>query len=312
MSKSKILVFLCLIAVFWTLRLWYINQKLKGEAKVVFCDVGQGDAILISWYDWQLLIDGGPDNAVLRCLNEELPPFDRTIELVILSHPDSDHFVGLTGVLRLYRVKRVWLSNLAKNADDWFQFYDALMFAHERFGTMIEFPTLEERWCVNEMLCGQIVAKSELEMGENIFMTRKSKFEIVSLINKFVPISYDYNNGSIAVNLSIANNSFLFTGDAEGDEELAMIRSGLLGDVDVLKVGHHGSKSSSSPEFLSMLKPETSVISCGQNNSYGHPHEQTIVNLEAVGAEVLRTDKLGKIRWLKSSNADWHWEWEKD
>jgi competence protein ComEC len=102
----------------------------------------------------------------------------------------------------------------------------------------------------------------------------------------------------------------MLTGDVGRAGELAIVEGSLLTKVDVLKIAHHGSKTSTSAEFVAAIRPETSVISCGLKNSYGHPHKDTLATLEDAGSEVLRTDEHGTIKYVQASDGNWSWKWQ--
>lgn len=242
--------------------------------KVVFFDVGQGDAILISQGNSQILIDGGRDGKLLlEKLGRYVPFWDRQIEAVIATHPDQDHIGGLADVLRTYHVGEIIETNARSDS----QTYKA--------------------W---EEEIGKIgIEKIEAIKGLKINFSEGGYLETVF---PFFAIGetdeQNSNAGSVVVKLAWGENSFLFTGDLPAEQEEELIRS--RGDLKaaVLKVAHHGSKYSTSEKFLEAVEPYDAVISAGKNNRYGHPAPEVLEKLKAKGVKILRTDERGDIQYL--------------
>ncbi|MBQ6437911.1 MBL fold metallo-hydrolase [bacterium] len=310
---SKKLLFFLIIPLFfliWLSRWWWLIRSRGVESGVVFCDVGQGDATLIVQREWQMLVDGGPDSSVLRCLKRHMPAFDEVIDVVLLTHADSDHFAGLTSVLRHYQVKRLIINNVAKDSMDFWAFYEQVEREIDHDLMQVQFVNFGDNFCLTDQVCMKVVSDFKPVLAEDVFHNRKSAAQLWDIIAKFVPKSYNYNDGSIVIILNFDGKNFILTGDAEQPAELAMLAGGLLTDVDVLKVGHHGSKSSTSDEFVRILRPESAVISCGEGNSYGHPHPVTLETLARYGVEVRRTDRQGEIFYEKTETGEWEWHEE--
>lgn len=255
--------------------------------KVVFLDVGQGDAILIQKGTQQVLIDGGPGMTVLRRLGEELPWFDRTIEVVILTHPQQDHVEGLVHVLERYKVGLV-------------------LFPQAAYGSQLASTWLQE--LIDRSIPYRFAwAGQELQLDGVRFsvLAPFADAEGQALVKKSI------NNASTTTRIDFpavggaGALSFLMTGDAEaGAEKLLVERykgSGTLNlefltplDVDVLKAGHHGSKTSTTPELLAAASPSAVVVSVGADNRYGHPHPTAMERLKDF--QVWRTDEDGSVR----------------
>jgi len=268
-SIFYILVLLCLLNVLAWLAVYSLNKTHFLE--ITFFDVGQGDAIFIETPSRnQILIDGGPDSTILEKLNKKLPFWDRTIDLIILTHPESDHLTGLLDVLRSYNVKNILWTGAVRDT------------------------SLFRKWqeSVGEENARIFIAKA----GQRITVA-KTNFEILfpfeSLQNELIK---DANNSSIVLRLDFGETSFLFTGDAYKSVEKELIERGININSDVLKVGHHGSKTSTAEEFIKEVLPEIAVISVGRNNNYGHPHPETLVTLEKYGISIFRTDLDGDIK----------------
>lgn len=240
----------------------------SGELRVWFFDVGQGDAILIDTPDHrQILIDGGPSQSVLTKLGQVMPPWDRSVDAVVLTHPHLDHVAGLVSVLERYDVAAI---------------YDGG--ARARTGAMdaFEMDAVAESAATRHLVAGDRFAYGDVTID-------------VLAPTRPVDGAYpkDPNEASVVLLLTYHDTTLLLTGDAPDDVERDILST--VGDVDVLKVGHHGSRTSSSAEFLDDVTPEFAIISCGVDNSYGHPHPVTLQRLDDRGIRVVRTDLDGDI-----------------
>lgn len=261
--------FLLVAAVSW---LWLGHQqKERGREKIVFLNVGQGDAILIQKGDQQILVDGGRGRTVLTELPKYMPLFDRNIELFILTHPDEDHMGGLVALEKDYRVERVLHSGVACGKE--------MCLRWEEFNRLYGTQTLTAR-------LGQ-----EITLGENIKLRVLYPFEDLQGAKL-----KDENAGSLVLRAEVSGKTFLLTGDANGKVEKDLLTSGLELGAEVLKVAHHGSDKSTSEEFLRAVAPQEAVISVGEN-SYGHPHRKLLERLRAQQVEILRTDEKGSVEY---------------
>lgn len=247
------------------------NYELPGGvAQFHFIDVGQGDAELIMVGDKNILIDtgdrGGKDSLVKYLKDHNVTE----IEYFIVTHPDADHFASAAYVLDNYTVKNVIMSNAEKTT--------------QMFETFI--ATLEKHTEIN-------VISAHDEIG--------TKYDVNGLELKILaPLSESYtdtNDYSVVVMARYGNKKFLLTGDAEKKSEAEMVEKYSTSDLkcDVLKVGHHGSRTSTSDAFLRMANPTYAVISCGKDNKFGHPHTETLNRLNDAGITIYRTDELGSI-----------------
>ncbi len=261
---------------------WFAVFDLSGSKflEVDFFDVGQGDAAFIATpQGHQILIDGGPDASILEKLGKKMPSGDRTIDLIILSHPESDHMSGFLEVLKSYQVENILWTGIVRDTPE----FDAWKDAIEKEGANI------------------FLGKS----GQKIFA---GKIEI-DILYPFEDISgkkfKDSNDTSLVVQLVFDKNSFLFTGDILKSGEGKILQANADIDSDVLKIGHHGSKTSTGEGFVSAVSPEFAVISVGRDNTYGHPHKITLDTLNKFGINkfdeanphitILRTDEMGDI-----------------
>jgi competence protein ComEC len=275
--------FIARLAGFFSVAVILVGVSLfqsSGESKgleVNFFDVGQGDSILIKTPDHQrILVDGGPDNKVITKLGENLPFYVKDIDLMILTHPHADHLTGLIEVLKRYKVKKVLSTGVLHTTDEYINW-------------------LEE---IKKQNIPMEIAKA----GETITFGDKIKIEILNPTEDLAGKEADsLNNTSVVFKIIFDKTSFLFTGDAEKEVEDKLIGSADL-KADVLKVAHHGSKNSTSQEFLDKVKPQIAVISVGAKNTFGHPSKITLERLESIGAEILRTDKDGDVKILSDGN----------
>lgn len=249
-----------------TLAIW-LWPRGSGPDTVRFLDIGQGDAALVTGVDQtQLLIDAGPNNAILNQLGSAIPLTDRTIEAAVISHPHADHYRGFRAVLERYRIITLYVS--AANPDD--QEYQGLLELARGKGTEVKVGAADET-------------------GTRGGIT----YRFISS-GKGDPPPRNLNNASVVLLVTLRNQTLLFPGDAEKEEEAELVKVG-LGPVAVLKVPHHGSRTSSTEDFVSTVNPRLAVISVGQDNRYGHPADETVARLESHGAHVLRTDRSGSV-----------------
>lgn len=239
------------------------------ELEIDFFDVGQGDAIFIQTPTHHtILIDGGRDTTVSQKIATELSFTDKTIDLVILTHPELDHVGGLPDVLRRYRVGTIISLDVSKDLGA----YRAMM----------------DRARADGIPVVSVYAGDTIRFAPGL--------EMVFLAPEKGQIrEEDLNNSSIVVKLIYNTRTWLFTGDAAQESEDRMRRSGRALSADVLKLGHHGSRFSSSAAFLQEVGANVAVISAGANNPYGHPHPEVLERAARQGMTVYRTDRQGDI-----------------
>ena len=274
-----------------------VRQIPAGHARMVVCDVGQGDAILIIKGSNQVLVDGGPSSEkMLSCLERHVPFWDRRIELIVLTNTDYDHMQGLVAVIDRYQVIEFVTSDGVHGTDALSQFGDTL----QRQGVVAR--SIEQ---------GDWLQVGSNERGSHL------EFQVLwppDTIEEYVAVFRDQINGrqreqilgasakrgdlnerSVVLLLLEAGKQVLLTGDIGFQTEQSLLEQGRLSDIDILKVGHHGSKYASGAEFLVKIHPELAVISAGTKNRYGHPTQETLDRLSKVGAEIKRTDQDGDI-----------------
>ncbi|MBI2642661.1 MAG: MBL fold metallo-hydrolase [Candidatus Wildermuthbacteria bacterium] len=269
---------------FWSFVLWQ-EVFLKQYTEITFFDVGQGDAIFIETAKgYQVLIDGGPDDSILKKLEQAMAPSDKTIDLVLLSHPASDHVTGLLSVLKEYAVKQVVWTGVQKDTKVFRQWLEVLE-QEQREGAQVSLIASGIRIQLGESPCPQYL---------------DILFPLEDLSETLVK---DDNDTSIIAKGVFCNRSALFTGDITAKGEKLLLETGSSLKSDILKVAHHGSKTSSTPAFLEAVAPAYAVIQSGKDNQYGHPHEVVLERLQGYGIQVMRNDELGDIVFkLKSKN----------
>lgn len=258
--------FLVVAILVWTT---VFTQAQSELVKVHFLDVGQGKAVFIEAPDGnQILIDGGPDNSVLEKLAAAMPFFDREIDLLILTHPDSDHLNGLVEVLKRYEVDKIIETGIADSSAEYQVWHNLI----KEKNIPVVFALAGQKIKIGKGLALEILYPNRSLVGESFSNT---------------------NQSSIVARLVYGQNSFLFTGDAEQATEYFLTVTGTNLDSDILDVSHHGSKNSSSEEFLNVVSPQTAIIQVGLKNRYSHPAQETLERL--AGFEIFRTDICGNI-----------------
>jgi len=239
----------------------------ENEIRAHFIDLGQADGILIQSTKNAVLIDGGEyamrDTLVNYLRNAGITELD----YVVATHPHSDHIGGLATVVEKFDVKNILMPDATNNT----AVFEKLLTAIENKGISITVPS------VGDKITAGII-----------------EFTVLAPIGKDYK---DLNNTSLVLRMVYGETAMLLTGDAETVSEKEMLKNGLSLRADVLKAGHHGSRSSTSAEFLDTVRPGTVVVSCGQQNSYGHPHKEflELVSQPERNITLLRTDELGTI-----------------
>lgn len=275
MSRSSRFLLLSIISLCLVLILVLLPAVAKersGTLLVSFLNVGQGDATLIQAPSGrQVLIDGGPDTSVLARISEELPWYDRTIDVMIATHPDADHIAGLVDVLERYKVDTVVVSSVK--------------------GETALAATFEKR--VAEEGAHLVVA----ERGQVLNLGRDSYIEIL-FPDRNLP-NVETNVGCVVSKVVYKNTSFMLPCDTTMAVEQYLARlDGERLDADVLKAAHHGSKTSSAPIFVGYVSPQFAVYSRGCKNSYGHPHAQTAATYARFDIPTLDTCDEGTITFV--------------
>ena len=270
MKKESLLVLFLLFGLNVLAFLVVYDLSQPQFLEVSFFDVGQGDSIFIETPEGhQILIDGGPGSKVLEKLGKEMPFWDRSIDLVILTHPEYDHIKGLIEVLKRYQIENILWTGVLKDTSQF-----------EEWQKLIKAEGARE-----------IIAQygRQIVSGE-IFLDVLNPFE--NLEGETIK---NVNNTSVIIRLVFGENSFLFTGDVYKAVEKEILEKGIEINSDVLKVSHHGSKTSTGEGFLEKVSPKIAVIQVGEN-THGHPHPETLEVLEKYGIKTFRNDINGDIK----------------
>lgn len=282
-GKSNLLIG---IIIFWVVifsLLFYLLYTVKFDKKlgIIFLDVGQGDSALIKFGNGQkMLVDCGPDRLVLGRLGQYLSFFDHTIDYLLVTHPDGDHYGGCPAVLQRYNVKNIIFGDFKKSDDPFWQAW-------------VKYSTAENsNW--------------KFVNGHEFINIGSSRLEFLAPDNVGLILKKDAdsaNNHSIVFHLENSLGRFLFTGDMETPLEEEILEKYCVKDIypcpvlqsDYLKVGHHGSQSSSGVKFLQAVSARYGIVSVGVANKYGHPSNRVLRKLQRANMEIWRTDLKGDI-----------------
>ena len=249
---------------------WAVGQKENQKTAVIFLNVGQGDGALIELPgDIQILVDAGPSSNISGKLSQYLPFYDREIELAILTHPHADHVSGFLRALEDYHIKNFILAGANYESKIYDDFIKLLK---------------EESGNVYVAKSGDIVSWNNTPILKILWPDK------IALGRSFKSI----HDSTVVSQLNLGNKKFLLMGDAEENLESRLVASNAIMDIDVLKVGHHGSKTSTSDALLQAAKPEEAIIQVGRN-SYGHPTAMVLDRLQKFGIKIFRTDQVGDV-----------------
>jgi len=278
--SRKVAAFLAVLVVGVSVGVWLVQSGCRKNAFVVaaskasssvtvhYIDVGQGDSIFIDTPNRDVLIDGGPTLAGSTVL-DYLGSLNITrIHLMVATHVHKDHIGGLIAVL-----------NSTTNVDE--------ILINNQTHTSITYT--------NFMSLAQSHTITVAQRGQTFILTETANLTVFNPVQPLEFTSAHANDNGVVVKLQVGNTSFLFTGDAEADAEESMLDAGLDLQSDILKVGHHGSRSSTTQPFLDSVAPSYAIISAGEDNPYGHPHQETIQKLLAKGVTVYGTFLSGTI-----------------
>lgn len=269
---KTILLVLGIAAAIAAIPVFWLFYRPDAELEVDFFDVGQGDATLIKTpYGQNILIDGGPDNSIVSRLSENLPWWDRRIDLMILTHPHDDHVAGLIDVMKRYNVEKILYTGVIHSAPNYLAWLELIK--------------------ENKVPLIIIDRPQTVRLGDDCEL--RIIYPSQSLLGREVN---NLNNSSLVIKLTYGQNRFLLTGDIETEVERELAESGVDLSADVLKVSHHGSDASNSQEFLEKVKAKIAVIQVGKDNDFGHPSLRVVKRLEKTGARVFRVDLDGTVK----------------
>lgn len=269
-------------------------QLPSARLKIVACDVGQGDAILLIKGSTQVLVDGGPsEEKILSCLGEQLPFWDQKLELIVMTNSDFDHMNGLSAVLERYMVMQFVTADGVQKS----QGLERLVSAISKSGITVSAVEQGDviRILGQDELQLEVLWPPEVEPQYVAMLSNQTNSEQREQILGASAKRGNLNERSVVLQILEDNKRILLMGDAGDQTEKQLVINGGLRRVDYLKVGHHGSKYASTLEFLELVRPKMAVISVGAKNRYGHPTAETLERLKQVGAEIKRTDELGTI-----------------
>jgi len=275
---------------------------------IIFCDVGQGDSILIYQGFNQILIDAGANSASRECLDKYLPFWDKKVELAVTTHADKDHIGGFESVFKEFYIEKMIMGEYGKETGVFNTFREAILREKKDGLELVDpylFPTIE----LAEKIKLITLSTWGREADFSLFDPEKTETELWDIIKtqtQFLKESKQTHNSLSVVNLlEVGNVKILLTGDLDLEGEQALLEAGLITKVDILKVGHHGSKTSTSSQFLKALSPEISIISVGKKNSYNHPSLETLQSLRDFGSEIWRTDEAGDVEIVSDGERYW-------
>ena len=254
--------------LFFSLAIYILTLGSNSDSsgpEIVFFDVGQGDAILIQQDDFQILVDGGPDDRILYELAKKMPKNDKTIEVVVLTHPHEDHIRGLMNVLEGYVVERLLLNRVESE--------------NKAYRYMLE--NYEE--ILMEVVKGDTVQYKDI-LATVLFPFDEEREVYANL-----------NNESVVLLVEVYDYRVLLMGDGEVELEQRLLENLDIENIHILKAGHHCSKTSSSEMFLRKVNPTTAICSCGRGNRFGHPHYETLQKFEMLNVQYLITYMEGNI-----------------
>lgn len=267
-------IYLIIISAIINLVLVFFILSLPKSPLVAFLSVGQGDSILLQDSDLtQILIDVGPGSKTVYELKKIVPFFDKIIELVIISHPEKDHFGGLFTLLKYYKINKVLLTGAVKNTPEFKNALNELKNAGINIGLLYKDVNIKTK---------------------NFHL--QALWPLTSLLGINL---WHANNASAVLLVQIGSEKLLLTGDIEKvvEEKIAdLFAQDLNGSI--LKISHHGSKTSTSPTLLKVTKPKLAIISVGKNNSYNHPSREILTLLNKYQVPVWRTDLSGTLKFL--------------
>ncbi len=269
-KKFRLLILVVFLLVCVTFLFYLDWQESHKEFTFAVLDIGQGDALFIeSPTGVQILVDAGPTKKVLNELSKVMSPFDRSLDAIIMTHPDQDHIGGFADVLKYYKVGEVFEPGILTDSKT--------------------YQNLEVE--IQKKKIPDILARRgmRLDLGGGAVLDILFPDRDVS--------AWETNEGCIVARLSYGDISVMLTGDAPIKTEKIILSENKSEQLKstILKAGHHGSRTSTSQEFLQAVNPEYALISVGKDNKYGHPHQEVLDLLNKFKAQILRTDLLGTI-----------------
>lgn len=285
MPKKFLIAFYAVLTLFSFVIFLGFQSLHSGNLEVVLLDIGQGDAIFIRTpQNQKILIDGGPKNNVLLPLANELSFFERKIDLLVITHPDLDHIAGLTEVLRRYEVENILMTGV-QHETYWYQ------------------DILKQ---ISKKNIPVYIANEELDFDFSSASSGQVAGVILDILwpRKIIAGSKpkDANFPSVVIRISYGETSALLTGDLEERGEKELLKTTQNIQSDILKLGHHGSRHSSSEDFLRAVNSSVALVSAGKDNQFGHPHEEVLERVK--DQDIYSTIEQGSVR-IVSDGEEW-------
>lgn len=285
MKKSVVIAILTLILLGAT-GIYQYSKFYDGKLHLIFCDVGQGDAIFIRTPNGKnILIDAGPGDKVLSCLSNHTPFWERKISLAILTHPHNDHFAGFIEILKRYEISVFGMEKLENKT----QGYRKLIQDINNNKIKINYLFAGDSFKTEDGFRIRIMAPDE------VFLMKTSPNNIIGESKEF---------SSLITLISYGDFQTILTGDSQvGELKEAIEKQGSTSSIDLLQVPHHGSKTGVDREVLQDIRPKIAVISVGKDNRYGHPTSYVLNLLKDLKIKILRTDEQGDIEVISDKNS---------
>jgi competence protein ComEC len=289
MKPINWLTFVLLLLCGWILWEWPTKYPV-----MVMCDVGQGDAMVITQGFSQMLVDTGNEpEKIMRCLGRHVPFWDRQLELVVLTHPEVDHMGSFAEIMQAYAVKILLASPIGNDTKEFKSIY------HTISKSSIEVITAQQGLKLH-LGDAKITTLWPLPQEDSIwqrnYLNRYQNISSLTMEEKALIDAENPNESSIVLAIHLEDIKMLLTGDISSEVELALVGRGLIEVMDILKIAHHGSKTSSEDLFFDKVKPDLALISVGGENRYGHPHPLVISRLTNRKIPIKRTDVDGEIQ----------------
>ena len=262
LSSKQWALSLTILSLMLGLSLYQFFQITGNDFSLSFLDVGQGDAILIQTPEYRnILIDAGPDGKVVEELSKKLNFFNQKIDLFIMTHPDLDHYAGILDIFQKYPVRAVMMTGVGLDN----QLYETFLSELKTRDIPVIYPN----------------SAKDLQISRNLYLDFLYPFEGQDLIGR-EPKNRNDTSISLVIRDTAGQPLALLTGDAEEAEERDILLSGQDITAPIFKLGHHGSKTASTEQFLAAAQPETVIVSAGIDNKFGHPHEETLERIKGL------------------------------